>query len=390
MIKRYFLPRPLHPFAWWGFALAIAVAASTTTNPLFLLGTIAVVTLVTLARRGDNPWAKGYKLYLLLGLFVVAFRVAFRVVFGGGDGPTVLFTLPEIPLPDFVRGIRLLGPVSLESLLYGLYDGLRLATMIICVGAANSLANPKRLLAALPSALYELGTILIVSFSVFPQLGESFLRVMRVRKLRRRQSTMADGGGRKTRRERLGVVETIIIPVLSDALERSIALAASMEVRGYGRSGVATGRERLTSTAAGLGGVMLLAVWSYFLLARPGIGPSVLGVNLLEAALLVGGVAAVVAALRMAGRHVRRTRYRRDRWGVAETLTVACGLVMALIVHYLRVIGDPTALNPSITPLVWPTLTFPLLAALVVAALPAFITPPPSLTAGRPTMEGVS
>ena len=42
----------------------------------------------------------------------------------------------------WVAGVRLFGPLTREGLLAGLYDGLRLATIIICVGAANSLANP--------------------------------------------------------------------------------------------------------------------------------------------------------------------------------------------------------------------------------------------------------
>ena len=69
----------------------------------------------------------------------------------------MLFTLPEIPLPAAAAGIRIGGPVSLEGVLAALYDGLRLATLLICIGAANALANPKRLLKSLPGALYELG-----------------------------------------------------------------------------------------------------------------------------------------------------------------------------------------------------------------------------------------
>lgn len=383
MIRRYFLPRPLHPFAWWGYAIALAVLASSVTNPLLLLGIVAVLCLVVFARRGDNPWARGFKLYLVLGLFIVVLRVAFRIIFGGGDGPTLLFNLPEVPLPEWVAGIRLLGPVSLESLMYGFYDGLRLATMIVCVGAANSLANPKRLLAALPAALYELGTILIVSFSVFPQLGDSFGRVMRVRKLRRSQAA-------KTRRQRLGVVETIIVPVLSDALDRSVALAASMEVRGYGRGGQATRVERALSTSAGLAGIVLLSVWAYFMLTRWSYGPTVLGFNLLEVALLLGAIGMVVLAMRIIGRHVQRTRYRRDRWRLAETLTFACGLIPVGILYWLRETGGASPLHPTIMPMVWPTLSMPLLAMLVAAALPAFITPEPVLTTSKHTQRGLS
>ena len=111
-------------------------------------------------------------------------RVLFRIVFGGGDGPTVLFRLPEIPLPDVAAGIRLLGPVTREAVLAGLYDGLRLATLVICVGAANALANPKRLLRSLPPALYEIGTALVVATTVLPQFADSARRVRAAQGLR--------------------------------------------------------------------------------------------------------------------------------------------------------------------------------------------------------------
>lgn len=383
MIRRYFLPRPLHPYVWWVWAIALAVVASMTTNPLLLVGIVMVVCLVTVSRSGDNPWAKGFKLYLILGLFIVLLRVGFRIIFGGGDGPTILLHLPEIPLPEVVQGIRLLGPVSLESLLHGLYDGLRLATIIICIGAANSLVNPKRLLAALPAAMYELGTILIVSFSVFPQLGDSLMRVMRVRKLRRSPAA-------KTRRQKLGVVETIIVPVLSDALERSIALAASMEVRGYGRGGQASRLERLGSTMLGLTGIVLLSAWSYVLLAPPDIGPSLGQTNLLELALLLAGIAVSILAMHIIGRHVRRTRYRRDRFGMAEMLVLICALTPVLLTQQVSQGSKPQVLEPSIATHAWPTLTATLALALAVAALPAFITPPPSLSTTVNNQEGLS
>ena len=150
------LPRQLHPFSWWAWALALAAAASMTTNPLLLTGLIAVACVVTLSKRGDSPWAKSFSLYLWLALFIVVLRVVFRIIFGGGDGPTILFTLPEVPLPSWVTGIRLLGPVSLESLLAGLYDGLRLATIVVCIGAANALANPKTFDAHVQAALRDL------------------------------------------------------------------------------------------------------------------------------------------------------------------------------------------------------------------------------------------
>ena len=135
-------------------------------------------------------------------------------------------------LPDWVRGFSLLGPVTREALLAGLDDGMRLATIVICVGAANSLANPKRLLRSVPPALYEIGTALVVAVTVLPQFVES------VRRVRAAQALRAGETGRVRRLRRF------LVPVLEDALERSLALAAGMDTRGYGRSGGASRAQR--------------------------------------------------------------------------------------------------------------------------------------------------
>ncbi|WP_279629552.1 CbiQ family ECF transporter T component, partial [Amycolatopsis kentuckyensis] len=203
--------RALHPGAWWAWALALAVAASRTTNPLLLGLIIAVAGFVVANRRSDAPWALAFRLYVYVGALIVASRVLFRILIGGDDGGHVLFTLPRIPL---AAGLSLFGPTSAEELLGGFYDGLRLATMVVCVGAANALANPKRLLKAVPGALYEVGTAVTVALTVAPQLVESVQRVRRARRLRA-------GSGRGLR-----AVKGIVVPVLEDAMDRSLRLAA--------------------------------------------------------------------------------------------------------------------------------------------------------------------
>ena len=130
----------------------MATAASRTTNPLLLALVVAVVGFVVSARRGDAPWARGFAAFLVTGLIVIGIRVVFRMLLDGQYGEHVLFTLPEIPLPEAAAGIRLGGAVSLEGMLAALYDGFRLATLLICVGAANVLANPKRLLKSVPTS----------------------------------------------------------------------------------------------------------------------------------------------------------------------------------------------------------------------------------------------
>lgn len=356
-LHAYRLPRAIHPVAWWLWALGVAVAASRTTNPLVLLLLVAAAGYVVVSRRSDAPWARSFPLYLLMGGVIVVIRVGYRIVFGGGDGQDVLFVLPEVPLPAWTTGIRLFGTVTTQSLLGGLYDGLRLAAMVICLGAANALANPKRLLKVVPSALYDVGTALVVAVSVFPQLAESVLRVRRARRLR--------GGAGRGRH----AFRAVVVPVLADALDRSLLLAAAMDSRGYGRHGQSSARSRHVTGALTVVGLLAVCVGLYTLL--DGSAPTVLA----TLTVLVGvglGCSGLVAA----GRRVRATRYRPDRFDVAAGLVALCGIGTGLVM-LLAVSVDPTQLNPSLQPLRLPSLTPLPLLAVVLAALPAVLTPPP-------------
>jgi len=306
------LPRDLHPVAWWVWALGLAAAASYTLNPLVLATLVAVAATGVALRRSDQPWARSFRLYVWLGVLIIVIRVVFRIVFGGGDGPTILVTLPEVPLPDWAAGIRLLGPVSRESVLAGLYDGMRLATIVICVGAANSLANPKRLLRSLPPALYEVGTALVVATAVLPQFADSARRVRAAQELR---------GGPTGRWHGL---RRIVVPVLEDALDRSLRLASGMDARGYGRAGEATAKERAVTGALMLTALCGMCVGVYALLDAT--APRLLAGPMVGLAVVAAG-----AGLLSAGRRVARSRYRPDRWRWPEVVVVASGVATGWI-----------------------------------------------------------
>ncbi|HET6967612.1 MAG TPA: energy-coupling factor transporter transmembrane component T [Ornithinibacter sp.] len=362
------LPRAVHPAAWWGWALGMAAAVSTTTNPVLLLLALAVVALVVAARRGSSPWARAFRLYLWLGLAIIAVRVVLHVLVGMKFGEIVLFHLPEVTLPSWAAGIQLGGTVYLEGLLAAALQGLRLAVMIACIGAANALANPKRLLRAMPGALHEIGSAVVVSVSVAPQLAESVQRVRRARQLR----------GDTTRG--LRAVPAVALPVLEDTLERSLMLAAAMDSRGYGRCVDVPRGHRLLTGVVTLGGLVASAVGVYGVLDAT--TPALMGTPT-----LLVGLALSALGLWLGGRHVPRSTYRPDPWLAAEWLTLACGLLAAATFVTLSRTA-PDGLAMPLTPLAVPPVPLAAVAGLLVGALPAYLTPQPPRPAPRTPRRG--
>lgn len=357
--RRRRLSRNLHPLAWWIWAISLAIVATRTTNPLLLVLIICCVGFVVANRRGDAFWSRAFRYYLLLGVFVIAVRIFCRSLFGGDvvtKGATVLFSTPHIPLPVHA-GVQLGGAVTLNATLTALYGGLSLATLLCCIGAANALSNPKRALALLPGAFYELGVAVVVAISVAPQLIESISRVRKARTLR--------GGKRKGHRG----VSRVVIPVVADAFDRSLHLAAAMDARGYGRKGTTTPKMRRLISVLLIGGLCALCVGLYGVVDES--VPRALGVGGFAC-----GVSVSLVAIYLAGKGVKRSRYRPDRFGAAEWMVVATGLIPA-VEAFGRFGIKTSTLHPATMPLSLPTFALPFVAATLCALLAGFIAPPP-------------
>ncbi|HEX3825151.1 MAG TPA: energy-coupling factor transporter transmembrane component T [Mycobacteriales bacterium] len=347
------LPRMLHPGAWWLWATALAVAASRTTNPLLLAAIVAITGYVVAARRPATPWSASYSMFLKIGLLAIAIRVALFALLGGEPGTHILMRLPIVPLPSWMAGVRLGGPISLEGVLAAAYDGMRLGVIFCCIGAANALTSPRRLLKSLPGALYEAGVAVTVALAFAPQAVAAVGRLRSARRLRGRH----DRGLRRIR--------GLAIPVLEGALERSVDLAAAMDARGFGRRGTTPAATRRATATLTLGGLLAMVASSYGLIDRG--APGIIGVPL-----LVAGAAMTAAGFALGARRGGRTRYRPDPWRLAEWMVVATGLAAAVAV----LVGPAGALSPSTLPLVAPSLPLGATLGLVVALTPAWIAPP--------------
>ncbi|MCW2603130.1 MAG: energy-coupling factor transporter transrane protein EcfT [Pseudonocardiales bacterium] len=354
-------PRLVHPVAWWLWAIGMAAAAMRTRNLVLLALIVAVVCYVTLARRIDAPWARAFTLMWRLALLTVLFTVVLQIVLGIRYPGTVLLRLPGTTLPDWSGGIALGGDVTAEALLAALTNGLRLAAIIVCFGSANALAHPTRLLRVVPAALYELGVAAVVAITFVPQLAESTVRIRQAQRLRGRPITGLRG------------LRGLLVPVLEESLERAIALAASMDSRGYGRRGDVGRAFRALTGAAVLVGLIGACFGTYTVIDSA--ADRTVGV-----VALAGGTAVAAAGALIAGRRTQRTSLRKDPWGWPEWLTAGSGIAVAVAYR----IAVPNDVNAGYE-LEWPHAPVSAVLLTVVGVLAGVLTPRPPLPGARAT-----
>jgi energy-coupling factor transport system permease protein len=354
----------LHPVAWWLWGAGLVVACAHTTNPLLLVVVVVVAGWVVAERREVGA-VNAYLPFLLLGLVAILLRVGLIAILGSGvTGRTVLFRLPSVPLPAWMAGVRLGGPVSLEALVAAAAEGLRLAATLACLGAANALASPKRLLRYLPATLYDVGTAVVVALTYAPQLAGLAGRVRAARRLRGHSGHGVRELGR------------LVGPVLEGSLDRSLDLAASMESRGYGRTPIRSASARRLASALTLTGLVGVVAGLYGVLDG-----SVTG--LLGMPLLLLGVVVTTAALLVGARRDVRSRYRRDPWGAPEWAVTVVGAVPAALLIWAESHGWPGVVLAQ-SPLAWPEAPLVLVLGVLLPGLAAVVTPvPPRLAAVR-------
>jgi energy-coupling factor transport system permease protein len=317
----------------------------------------SVAAFVVSARRTSAPWSRSLVVFFRLGLVVIVLRVVIQMAFGDRLPGHVLFALPQVPLPSWAAGVSVGGPVTAEAVLQAAVDGLRLAVVLVCFGAANSLASPYRLLRCLPAVLYEAGVAVTVTLAFAPEVVMAIGAVRDARRLRGRPT-----GG-------IAGLRGMAIPVLETALDRSLQLASSMDARGYGRRVTVGARTRRLAGGSTAVGLMLVVVGVYGILDSGSLPAG--GVPFLAAgAVLVG------YGLGVSGRRTNRTRYRPDPWGAPEWVVTASGAVVLsslIVASMLAVAGLQLQLYPLHVPLL------PLLPTLgiLVGLVPAVAAPAP-------------
>jgi energy-coupling factor transport system permease protein len=199
-----------------------------------------------------------------------------------------------------------LSNVALQS---ALSQGLKLVAIIASIALANSMANPRKLLKLTPAAFYDFAAALSVAFNLIPQLAQSIERVSKAQRIRNQK------------RRNFG---SIIVPVLEDALNSSMNLAASMDSRGFGRKPETTRAITVLLRCLNAFALLAIAAASYLLL---GAGDS----QLAAWSLIALAVVAVVVNLIVAAKLSVRTQVSKLKFKIADYLALVLALGLVLI-----------------------------------------------------------
>lgn len=214
--------RAFHPLFWWVWAALISSLVLVENSASISIAAAISSSLIVFWFRKPTYWHATYFWALRFAAIAFSIRIFIGIAIGVPMPGRVLFTLPQLTLPDFLVGIRLGGVVTSQRLETAFREATLLVALILIFAAANSLSNPHALLRVLPKRFYGIGLAGVIATSVAPQSAKSISRVRAAKRLRGQEvNTLSAWRG-------------VALPVLEDALERSIDLAAALESRGYG------------------------------------------------------------------------------------------------------------------------------------------------------------
>ncbi len=209
----------LSPLVKLGWALALTVEAIIIDHPLFLLAMLLCALAVAAVGKVWREWAVLMRLALLLCLTITLINVLVSY-----HGSHVLwqadFRIPVIGVPS----------VTLESLVYGVGMSLRLLTIVAVFAVVTLTVHPDDMLKAMSALKLPSRSVLALSLAArfLPVLMADAERISLVQQSRGLQ--LDQGGPVRRIRNRAAV----LIPLLSNSLDRTVQLAEAMESRAFG------------------------------------------------------------------------------------------------------------------------------------------------------------
>lgn len=353
---------PLHAVTWSLWAVAAAASVQLAPSPVYVTLVIAIALGVVSVHRLDHTLSRAFPVLVGLGVAFALLRVVLTALTAHSPESVtapvdVWVTLPQATLPRLLGGFTIGGPIEAVVVMTAASQAFAVVGIMAAFGAFNAVASHHELLQSTPRAFHEPGLMVTVALAFVPSTMAAVTAT--------RDADRARTGGRAVRRGRL--VRTTM-PILESGLERAMALAESMDSRGFARAG-GSQRDRLTGWL-GLGSMLALGVAFLALVGRASNWALMAG-----ALGAIGLVAAVVSATRSAG----TSRYRPRRLTRLDMAVGATVLVAPVVLAVLSSTGHSTLVWwPD--PVAFPDFAAAPAAGLAFLAAPLVVSPRPEVS----------
>jgi len=209
----------LNPFCKLGWVTGVFVLALILNNPIYLLLLFLATLPPVIAARVGREWASiiRFVLYLCLAIIVINALVS-------SHGSHLLWQAPfSVP----IIGIPVL---TVEALLFGAGMSLRLLAIISAFAILTFTVHPDDLMLAMVKMKLPYKSVLVTSLTTrfIPTLIDDVERISDVQKSR---GLELDRGNLV---QRIKSRTAIIIPLLTNSLDRTVQVAEAMESRAFG------------------------------------------------------------------------------------------------------------------------------------------------------------
>ena len=358
---------PLHAVTWLLWALAAAYSVQLAPSPVYVALVVAVAFAVASAHRLDGTLARAFPVLVGLGIAFALIRVVLTALTthtGVEGGPTpsdTWFTLPSGTLPRILGGFTVGGTIEASVVLQSAAQAFAVVGILAVFGAFNAVASHHELLQSSPRAFHEPGLIVSVALAFVPSTMAAVTAT--------READRARTGGRVVRRGRL---VRLTVPIVESGLERAMALAESMDARGFAR----LDRSRGDRIAGWLGfGSMVALAGSFLALVGQSSAWAEDGRGTTLAAVFGGlGLVGLIVAVALSSTGTRTTRYRPRPFTRLDGAVMATAVATAAGITIVSVLTDDP-LYWSAYPLRFPTFSVWPAACLLLLAAPILVPP---------------
>ncbi|GBD19626.1 hypothetical protein HRbin28_00059 [bacterium HR28] len=319
---------------WLVWAILLALAVSVTRNPFYLALALLAVLSVRIAVNTTRPLGRAAPRFAVLAALVLIGWSTVVNVLLAHVGDRVITRLPPWPVIG--------GPLTFNALLYGALTGIALATVLIGISLLHAVLDRHEALRLVPGRQRVLATTLAIALNALP----TFAAAARDAEEAIRFRGLAQHS--------LVHLRMLINAVLVRGMDYSLAVAETLEVRGFAAASRPSHRTRLGTLVFLAGGLIA-------------IGGSIAG----SGAILALGLSGLVFGLAGAAIHAwPGVRALPWPWS-ARVTALLLGLVAAGFVWALRDPAADLAYSPYPT-LHWPGFSPVVGAAYLLLAAPAF------------------